>query len=205
MPLIGLIGPIGCGKSTVARFLSNRGVAVLDADELSTTIMVPGAPVTEQVIARFGEWFRDADGALDRAALARVVFADPDRLAELESIVHPASSGVLEGVIREAETRDPVAIVLEAIKLVEAGHAPWCDEVWLVECDPDTQLARLTGRGMTEDDARRRMAAQQASLPLWREAATRVLSTNGDLRTTEALVDAALASAVKAHAAALRA
>ncbi len=199
MPLIGLIGPIGCGKSTVARFLAERGAAIVDADELSRTLMVPGAPVTEEVISRFGERFRRADGSLDRTALASVVFADPSLLAVLESIVHPAISGVLEGVIREAETRDPAAIVLEAIKLVEAGHAPWCDEIWLVECDPATQLARLTGRGMSADDARRRVAAQEASLPVWRAAATRVLRTSGDLAATESLVDTALVAAVKAH------
>ena len=94
--------------------------------------------------------------------------------------------------IRAADSRHPAAIVLEAIKLVEAGHAPWCDEIWLVVCEPDAQLARLTGRGMAESDARQRIDAQAVSLPLWRSAATRVLRTDGSPEETEKAVDAAL-------------
>ena len=88
-----------------------------------------------------------------------------------------------------------MAIVLEAIKLVEAGHAPWCDEVWLVVCEPEAQLARLTGRGMDECDARQRIAAQAASLPSWRAAATRTIRTDGSLADAERDVDAALEEA----------
>ncbi len=81
--------------------------------------------------------------------------------------------------------------MLEAIKLVEAGHAPWCDEVWLVVCDPEAQLARLTGRGMDESDARQRIAAQAASLATWRSAATRTIRTDGPRDAVEPAVDAA--------------
>ena len=191
-PVIGLIGPIGCGKSTVAGWLADRGAAVVDADRLTRRLMSPGAPVTEDVIARFGGEYRRPDGSLDRAALGRLVFSDPDRLAELESIVHPAVSCLGEDEIRAADATGPVAIVLEAVKLVEAGNAPWCDEIWLVICEPATQLARLTGRGMAESDARQRIDAQTASLPLWRSAATRVLRTDGSREEVEMAVDAAL-------------
>ena len=147
-PVIGLIGPIGCGKSTVAGWLADSGAAVVDADLLTRRLMSPGAPVTEAVIARFGGEYRRPDGALDRAALGRLVFSDPDRLTELEAIVHPAVSRLGEDEIRAADRTGPAAIVLEAVKLVEAGNGPWCDEIWLVKCEPETQLARLTGRGM---------------------------------------------------------
>jgi dephospho-CoA kinase len=190
--LIGLIGPIGCGKSTVAGWLAARGAAVIDADELTRRIMAPGSDVAEAIIARFGAQYRGRDGALDRTALGRVVFADPIRLADLESIVHPAVATLLEASIRAADELDPVAIALEAIKLIEAGHGPWCDEIWLVVCDPKTQLARLVGRGMTEPDARQRIAAQSASLELWRAAATHVISTDGERDVAEARVEAAL-------------
>jgi len=190
-PLIGLIGPIGCGKSTVAGWLSERGAAIVDADQMTRALMVPGAPVTEATIARFGERFRRPDGSLDRGALGRLVFADPERLAALEAIVHPAISGVLEAAIREADMRLPAAIVLEAIKLVEAGHAQWCDEIWLIVCDPGTQLARLTGRGLTAADARQRIVAQEASLEIWRAAATRVVATDGSIEEVEARIAAA--------------
>lgn len=195
-PLIGLIGPIGCGKSTVAGWLQERGALVVDADALTRDVMTPGAPVTEQVIARFGEGFRRSDGSLDRAALGRLVFADPARLAELESIVHPAVTQAARQRIRDADSRRPRAIVLEAIKLVEAGYAEWCDEVWLVVCEPAAQLARLVSRGMSEADAHQRIAAQSASLPVWRAAATRTLRTDGSPDATREMVLAALDDAV---------
>lgn len=191
-PLIGLIGPIGSGKSTVAGWLADRGAAVLDADRLTRDLMAPGAPLTEAVIARFGGEYRCYDGSLDRTALGRLVFADPDLLADLEAIVHPAVVRLMPDAIRAADATRPVAIVLEAIKLVEGGSAPWCDEIWLVVCDPEAQLARLVGRGMSVADARQRIDAQETSLPLWRSAATRVLSTDGSLEESERAVDAAL-------------
>ncbi len=200
-PLIGLIGPIGCGKSTVAGWLAARGAAVVDADELTREVMAPGTPVTGAIVAHFGEEYRRADGSLDRAALGRLVFADPARLAELESIVHPAVAGLLEASIRSADSSGPAApaaIVFEAIKLVEAGHGPWCDEIWLVICDAKAQLARLTGRGMSEPDARQRVAAQAASRKLWRAAATRTIRTDSPPDAVERAVGAALEEALAA-------
>jgi dephospho-CoA kinase len=177
----------------VAGWLAERGAAIVDADKLTRTVMTPGSQVTDAIIARFGAEFRLADGSLDRGALGRLVFADPDGLADLEAIVHPAVALLEQDEIRAADALRPPAIVLEAIKLVEAGHAGWCDEVWLVDCEPVIQLARLTDRGMSKADARQRIAAQAASLSLWRSAATRILCTDGELATVEGLVAAALA------------
>ena len=191
-PLIGLIGPIGCGKSTVAGFLMERGAAVIDADRLTRDLMLPGTPVTEAILARFGESYRLPDGSLDRAALGRLVFSDLDRLAELESIVHPAVEHLGRDAIRAADAGRPTAIAFEAIKLIEAGYAKWCDEVWLVACDPEIQLGRLIGRGMTEADARQRIDAQAASLPVWRAAATYTIRTDGSLGDVSRAVSAAL-------------
>jgi dephospho-CoA kinase len=197
--LIGLIGPIGCGKSTVAGFLAERGAAVVDADQLTRDVMSPGSTVMESIVARFGESYRRNDGSLDRAALGRLVFSDPDRLAELETIVHPAVEQLSRDVIRAADSGRPTVIVLEAIKLVEAGHARWCEEVWLVVCDPEIQAARLAGRGMAEADARQRIAAQAASLPVWRAAATRTIRTDGSLVEVSDAVNAALDEMLAHH------
>jgi dephospho-CoA kinase len=188
-PLIGLIGPIGSGKSTVAARLVELGAVVIDADGLTRQLMATGTPLADAIIARFGEGFRRSDGSIDRIELGRLVFSDPARLAELESIVHPAVAGLEREMILAADARRPAAIVLEAIKLVEAGHATWCDEVWLVVCEPDIQLAHLVGRGMSEPDARQRIAAQTASLPLWRAAATTVIRTDGSREVVNREVD----------------
>jgi dephospho-CoA kinase len=194
--VIGLIGAIGTGKSTVATWLAERGAAVIDADRLAREVMAPGTVVAREIVAAFGPEFLRPDGSLDRGELGRLVFSNPARLARLESIVHPAVAALQEDRVRAAaQARSPV-IVLEAIRLVEAGHAARCDEIWLVECDPAVQLARLTGRGMRERDARQRVAAQAVSLPLWRSAATRVIATDGTLAETELAVDSALREAL---------
>jgi dephospho-CoA kinase len=195
-PLIGIIGPIGAGKSTVAGCLARLGAAVIDADLLTRELMAPGTPVTSAILAHFGSEFRRPDGGLDRTALGRLVFSDAARLAELESIVHPAVGELERRAILDADARHPSAVVIEAVKLVEAGHAAWCDEVWLVICDPETQLARLVGRGMAERDARQRIAAQAASLPVWRSAASRVIQTEGPLDAVERAVAAAFEKAI---------
>ena len=197
-PVIGLIGPIGCGKSTVAGWLAERGVAIIDSDQLTRRLMTPESPVTDEIFARFGAQFRLPNGELDRRALGRIVFSDSARLADLESIVHQAVARLEEESIRLADLGRPVAIVIEAIKLIEAGHASWCDEVWLIVCDPAIQLARLTARGMPEGDARQRIAAQTGSLQLWRSAATRIIHTDEDPVTVEGVVAAALAEVVPA-------
>jgi dephospho-CoA kinase len=90
-------------------------------------------------------------------------------------------------------------MALEAVKLVEAGHAEHCDEVWLITCEPAAQLTRLIGRGMSEADARQRIEAQVGSLPLWRAAATRAIATDGPPERVESVVAEALQEALAAH------
>jgi dephospho-CoA kinase len=203
--VIGLTGPIGCGKSTVAGWLAERGVRVVDADVLARDVTAPGAPTLPAIRRRFGDGVFAPDGSLDRGALAEVVFADPAALADLESIVHPA---VHREILRELEaggtgTRQP--IVIEAIKLVEAGLAPLCDEVWIVECRPETRRARLRRRGSSETDAERRIAAQGPELVARLTAQlaaqgspvpVRRLITDGTEAEVQRAVEAALAEAL---------
>ena len=176
---IGLTGPIGCGKSTVAGWLATRGAEVVDADEIARAVTAPGQPAHDAVLARFGDPVRGPDGSLDRAALARLVFADPAALAELEAIVHPAVRPVILAAIEAGDAAAVPAVVIEAIKLVEGGLAELCDEIWLVTCDPRVQRERLLARGATPDDADRRIDAQAGLVERLRPAATRVLDTTG--------------------------
>ncbi len=197
---IGITGPIGCGKSTVAGWLGEQpGVAVIDADDVARDVLAPGTPEVEAVYARFGEALRGADGQLDRAALGRIVFAEPDALLDLEAIVHPAVRPRILAMLDEAAGSGATAVVVEAIKLVEGGLAELCDEVWLVTCDPDVQLQRLVGRGSAPGDAAERIAAQGDLATRLRPAATHVIDTSGSRADTQSQalerLEAALARA----------
>jgi dephospho-CoA kinase len=193
---VGLTGPIGCGKSTVAGWLAARGAAVVDADAVARAVTAPGEPAHDAVLARFGDAVRGADGTLDRAALARRVFPDAAALRDLEAIVHPAVRPRILAAIEAADRAGAPAVVIEAIKLVEGGLAALCDEVWLVTCDPAAQRARLAGRGMAASDAERRIAAQAGLVARLRPHATRVLEANGSPGEVEAMVSAYLATAL---------
>ncbi len=131
---IGLTGPIGCGKSTVARWLGERGAVVIDADAVAREVTAPGQPGHDAVLARFGDPVRAADGTLDRAALARIVFSDPAALRDLEAIVHPLVRPRILAAIDAAAGTEAPAVAIEAIKLVEGGLAELCDVVWWVTC-----------------------------------------------------------------------
>jgi dephospho-CoA kinase len=195
---IGITGPIGCGKSTVARWLREReGVVVIDADQVAREVLDPGEPALDAVIARFGREYLRPDGELDRAALGRLVFADPTALRDLEAIVHPAVRPRILSAIAEAEAEGKSAVIIEAIKLVEGGLAAECDEVWLVTCDPDTQRKRLLGRGSSAEVATQRIDAQAGSVKRIRPLATRVIETSNDLATTRNAVVDAYASALR--------
>ena len=194
---IGLTGPIGCGKSTVAGWLGERpGVIVIDADDVAREVVAPGEPALEAVIARFGTELRRSDGSLDRAALGRIVFADPAALRVLEAIVHPAVRARILAALAVAEATGAEAVVIEAIKLVEGGLAEQCDEVWLVMCDPTEQRARLVARGSIPDDADDRIAAQGDLADRARSRAVRVLDTSGDRAAARAATEAAYAAAL---------
>jgi dephospho-CoA kinase len=193
---IGLTGPIGCGKSTVAGWLAEHGAVVIDADQVAREVVEPGEPALEQVAGVFGAGIRRPDGSLDRGALARIVFADPAALERLEGIIRPAVRPRIHARIAAAEKAGAPIVVLEAIGLVEGGYVGDCHEVWLITCTPEEQRARLLARGVDPDDAARRIAAQQEALPGMRAAAARVISTSGTAAEARARVEAALDAAL---------
>ena len=195
---IGVTGPIGCGKSQVARWLEELGARAVDADLVAREVAAPGTPVHDAILARFGAAVTAPDGTVDRAALGRVVFADPPALRDLEALVHPAVRRRILAAIEDAEAAGVAAIVVEAIKLVEGGLAAFCDEVWLVTCDPDAQRRRLAARGTPPAEAEQRMAAQAGLATRLRPLATRVLDTSGGAGETREAVARALAAAIAA-------
>ena len=197
MRTIGLTGPIGCGKSTVAGWLADRGAIVIDADRVAREVSAPGEPGHDAVLAVFGDAARVDDGTLDRAALARIVFRDPDALRRLEAILHPLVRGRILAAIEDARASGAPAVVVEAIKLVEGGLATLCDETWLVTCAPTVQRERVLDRGLETDDADRRIAAQAGLVERARPIATRVIDTSGPIADARSRVAAAWGAAVE--------
>ncbi|MEN3583529.1 dephospho-CoA kinase [Streptomyces sp. ZYX-F-203] len=161
MVRVGLTGGIGAGKSEVARLLVERGATLIDADRVAREVVEPGTPGLAAVVREFGEEVLREDGTLDRARLGSIVFADARRLASLNALLHPlvaARSRALE----EAAPEDAV-VVHDVPLLTENGLASRYDVVIVVDVDPATQLDRLVRtRGMTEEEARARMAAQSS-------------------------------------------
>ena len=191
---IGITGPIGCGKSTVAAWLGELGAVVVDADQVARQVTEPGTQALYDIVSTFGEDLLGDDGSLDRAALGRLVFADPASLSALEAIVHPAVRPVILEAVASAERAGAPAVAIEAIKLVEGGLADLCDEVWLVTCSAAVQLERVRRR---DGKAEARIAAQGNLVERRTPRATRVLDTSGTFQDTRELVAAAYQRAVE--------
>lgn len=156
--VIGLTGNIGTGKSEVRKILQCLGALGIDADLISRQFIEPDSPGYRKVLEKFGREFIDEEARLDRSALAKVVFNQPDKLAELEAIIHPL---VKEEVTRLIDETDILVVVIEAIKLIESGISDQCDSLWVTNSPLEVRLARLTlFREMSEDDARMRIQAQ---------------------------------------------
>ena len=177
MVVVGLTGGIGSGKSTVASMLAARGAIVVDADQLARDAVAVGTAGYRQVVDRFGAGVVAGDGALDRRALAGVVFDDPAALADLNGIVHPPVRAAIASRLAELEGTDAV-VVLEIPLLVESGRTYGASKVVVVDCPEDVAVRRLAeDRGMDPTDARRRIAAQASRED--RLAAADVVIDNG--------------------------
>ncbi len=187
--MVGLTGGIGSGKSAVSKLLAERGAVVLDADLVAREVVEPGTPGLSLIVAAFGAGVLQADGALDRAALGTLVFADPTALKALNAIVHPLV-GERTGELVDRARRSGAAVVVHDVPLlVENGLAELYDVVVVVAATPQTQLDRLVRlRGMTEQEAHQRIAAQ-APLADKLAVATHVIDNDGPLQDLAPQVD----------------
>jgi dephospho-CoA kinase len=159
--LIGLTGNIATGKSLVAQMLAELGARVIDADQVAHAVMLPGGAAYGTVVEAFGSDIlseTDAGGTIDRAKLGAIVFSDPAALRRLEQAVHPATVAAVNRLIAAATER---VVVVEAIKLIEAGmHRPY-EALWVVTAPREVQIARLMAtRGLSQAEAALRVEAQ---------------------------------------------
>jgi dephospho-CoA kinase len=202
--LVGLTGGIGAGKSTVADLLAERGAVIVDADEVARAVVGPGQPALEKLVERFGSGILDADGRLDRPALAKLAFVDDESRRDLEGITHPAINE--EFGRRVAEAASDAIVVLDVPLLTESpqARARGYQIVIVVEAPRDVRLARLEARGVNRADAEARMAAQAGDEER-RKIATHVVDNAGDRASLECQIDELWADLERRHREAERA
>jgi len=185
---VGLTGGIGSGKSEVSARLAARGALIIDADKIAREVVAPGTPGLAAVVAEFGEEVLLPDGSMDREKVGSIVFADAERRAALNAIVHPLVGQRMEELVAAAP-RDAI-VVYDVPLLVENGLAEMYDVVVVVDVPVQTQIERLTTRrGMSESDARARIAAQ-ASREQRLAVADHVIDNSGTLQELEERVEA---------------
>lgn len=178
--ILGLTGNIASGKTTVGLMLLELGAtAYIDADHVVHELYLPGHALPRQIAEVFGPGVLTPEGGVDRQALGAIVFNDTQRLRQLEAITHPV---VREALLARVRALGPDEVgILDAVKLIESGYAPFCHGLWIVTCPETVQLQRLIQqRGLTAEEARARLAAQppiDAKLPL----ATAIIRNDGSL------------------------
>ena len=183
----GLTGGIASGKSTVAGMFASLGCVTIDADQIVTRLYQPGQAGHQALVRTYGAGILTPDGAIDRRKLADLAFAADDAAKKLNALIHPIvvdEEARLIAAEEHAADRDRIVIV-EATLLIEAGGKSRYDRIIVVDVDPETQLARAVARGMTHDDAARRIARQMPRQERLRYA-DYVIDSSGDLRATEA-------------------
>ena len=194
MLLIGLTGNIASGKSTVAQMLSERGATIIDADVLARRAVEKGTEAHRAIAERWGSEILGPDGAIDRAALRRKVFSDPDELEALNAIVHPEVERMRDRLVADARSRGDRIVVYDVPLLFERNFTEQFDRIVLVDAPRPVRLERLVkDRGLTETEAMDMIAAQMPA-ELKRARADVILDNASTLAELEAAVDAAWSS-----------
>ena len=158
--IIGITGNIATGKSVIRRMLENAGAFTMDADFLAHRMLYPGGPAYQSVVDAFGPQILMADRMISNNKLGEIVFNDPQRLNQLESLIHPP---VINAILARIKAAKRPLVAVEAIKLLEAGLGTYCDSIWVSHASFDHQVKRLLDtRGLTEEEAKARINAQTA-------------------------------------------
>jgi len=184
---IALTGGIASGKSTVADLFAEYGIPVIDTDVIARELVQPGMPALDEIRFAFGNDVVDEEGKLDRKSMRKVVFSDPERRKELESILHPR---IRDGVVAQSEaTNGPYQIIAVPL-LVGSPIQQFMDRVLVVDCDEETQMRRLLARDAENEEQARRILASQASRQDRLAIADDVISNDDELTDTRSQVDA---------------
>jgi dephospho-CoA kinase len=196
---VAVTGGLGSGKSTLCRLLAERGLKVIDADQVARDVVAPGSPWLDELARSFGSEILDADGRLDRAALAARALADPAGQARLHAILHPPIREKLQAEVERLGEEGTPAVVIEAALALEGGQASFYDLVVVVVAPDAEKIRRAVARGMSAEEAERRLRL------LWPDAekmarADRVIHNDGSLPALAAAADE-LARDIRAAAA----
>ncbi|MFC1944252.1 dephospho-CoA kinase [Chloroflexota bacterium] len=188
MIVIGLIGGIGSGKSTVARMLSSLGAVLIDADKVGHEAYLPHTETWQQVVDAFGTHILGPDETIDRAKLGGIVFKDPDALSRLNGIVHPQMHRMLGDRLEALRREGAEVVVLEAAILIEANWTDLVDRIWVVVAPESNVIERLGMLGVGEKQVRARMSAQMPTEERVKHADV-VIHNDGDLASLSARIE----------------
>jgi dephospho-CoA kinase len=195
---VGLTGGIASGKSTVAKMLRQRDYPVLDADALAREFLEPGQDPYKEVVAYFGQRILTPGGAVDRQKLAAIVFSDEVERAKLNQILHPRIRDVVANWFAALERPDGPALAFEdAALILESGARDSLDRIVVCWCRPEQQLERLRARGIPDEDARMRIAAQMP-IDEKRKLADEVIDCSGSIQDTQKQLEDVLAKLKRA-------
>ena len=159
MFVLGITGGIGSGKSTVSSLLAERGLPVLDADEISRSVTGPMGRAMPEIAETFGKKVVSANGALNRKAMSDIAFSDKKKLDQLSSIIHKHVFEQIDETLRKEKEKGTKCVVLD-VPIPVNKFRELCNQIWVVTCDKDVRLARLQKRGMNKEEAERRIAVQ---------------------------------------------
>jgi len=186
---IALTGGAGTGKSTVARMFKELGAPVLDADQVARSVVAPGQPAWEQLRRAFGPEFFLPDGALNRAAMAGLVFGDPQARRRLDEIVHPEVRREMQRRLKELQEQGASLVIVEVPLLFEAGVEGEYDRIIVVDAGPREQMARLKDRDRRQEAEIAGILKAQWKIEEKRQRADYVIDNRGDLNATRRQVE----------------